>query len=93
MADGIATDDDVEALWVAARDETDAAVDAAAAPLEPVETLSTMSPRPPRHRHEPEPSGAHRPRPPTETTADGPRPPTTTTRCGRESTHRRVARR
>ncbi|MGA7758839.1 MAG: pyruvate dehydrogenase (acetyl-transferring) E1 component subunit alpha [Ilumatobacteraceae bacterium] len=62
MADGIATDDDVEAMWVAARAETDAAVDAADdAPLEPVGTLTNhvTLPRPTTiTEHEPEPSGA-----------------------------------
>ena len=47
VADGIATDDDVEAMWAAARAETDAAVDAADdAPLEPVETLTNHVTRP-----------------------------------------------
>ena len=41
VTDGIATEDDIEAMWAAARAETEAAVAAAdEAPLEPVETLT-----------------------------------------------------
>ncbi len=47
VADGVASDDDVEAMWAAARAETEAAVDAADdAPLEPVETLTDHVTRP-----------------------------------------------
>jgi pyruvate dehydrogenase E1 component alpha subunit len=47
VTDGIATEDDIEAMWAAARAETEAAVAAAdEAPLEPVETLTHHVTRP-----------------------------------------------
>lgn len=47
LADGVITDDDVEAMWAAARDETEDAVAAAdAAPIESVDTLLDYVTRP-----------------------------------------------
>ncbi len=47
VADGVITDADIEAMWTAARDETDAAVVAAdAAPIEAVDTLLDHVTRP-----------------------------------------------
>jgi len=57
VADGVVTDDDVEAMWSAARAETDAAVAAAdAAPLEDVETLTDHVTRPVDDRQTPVPT-------------------------------------
>ena len=47
LTDGTVTNDDIEAMWAAARDETEAAVAAAeAAPIEPVDTLLDHVTRP-----------------------------------------------